>query len=88
MSEEQPLTQRDVESLRVTIDKLDRTLNALPREMAAIYVRTDVLEPRLKNIEAEVKEHGDWLTWAQRIVIGAVILALISLIIYTGGARS
>ena len=82
-----PLTQRDVQSLRETLDKLDRTIENLRKEMASTYVRQDVYERDLANIREDVKQHGDWLTWAQRIVIGAVLLALLGLVVYQGGAR-
>jgi tetrahydromethanopterin S-methyltransferase subunit B len=82
-----PLTQRDVQSLRETLDKLDRTIENLRKEMASTYVRQDVYERDLANIREDVKQHSDWLTWAQRIVIGAVLLALLGLVVYQGGAR-
>lgn len=81
------MNQRDIESLRTTLHELNQTLKALPRDIAATYVRADVLEPRLRNIEDDVKQHGDWLTWAQRIVIGAVIVALLGLLFYIGGTK-
>jgi hypothetical protein len=80
-ADEVPLTQRDIENLRVTLDKLDRTITALPDKVAEIYVRKDVAEPRFTAIERDVEKHDAWLTWTQRIVIGAVILALLGLVV-------
>lgn len=51
-----PLTQRDVESLRTTLDKLDRTLERFQREAAENYVRKDVLAPMLDAIRADVDD--------------------------------
>lgn len=82
-----PLTQRDVESLRTTLDKLDRTIDGLRQEMASTYVRKDVLEPTLLEFRKDLDSHDNWLTWAQRIVIGAVLLALVGLVIYQGGGH-
>lgn len=76
-----PITQRDIEALRTTLDKLDRTVDNLPDKIAETYARKDVLEPRLKGIETVLGKHDDWLTWALRIVVGAVILSLLGLVI-------
>lgn len=79
-------THREAESLNQAIRDLTKTLNELRQEMSATYVRKDVLGPQLEEIRADIKSHGDWLLWAQRIVIGAVMLALVGLVVYQGGA--
>lgn len=73
------ITQRDLEALRVTLDKLDHTIDTLRAEIANTYVRKDVNDPAMAAFRAAIGRHDDWLTWAQRIVIGAVLLALLAL---------
>lgn len=80
-----PITQRDLESLRVTIDKLDRTLDRFRTEFEQIYVRKDVLEPRLKELETSQEEARQRWEWAIRIVLAVVIVALLSLVIVQPG---
>lgn len=71
--------------LNQTIRDLASTIEALRNEMAATYVRKDVLDPQLKEIRSDIESHQNWLVWAQRIVIGAVIVALIGLVIAQRG---
>ena len=80
-----PMTQRDVEALRTTLDKLDRTIDSLRGEISSTYVRKDVIEPTLRDMQKDIDAHSDWLTWAQRIVIGTVFLALLGVVISQGG---
>lgn len=63
---------------------LNETVKGLRTEMAQTYVRKDVLEPMLEGIKLNVKEHDDWITWVTRIVISAVIIAVIGGVIVTG----
>lgn len=67
--------------LTQSIRDLTANIDALRNEMAATYVRKDVLDPQLKEIRGDIDAHQNWLTWAQRIVIGAVFLALLALVI-------
>jgi hypothetical protein len=84
---EESLTQRDVEALRTTLDKLDRTVSNLPDRIEQTYVRKDVYERDQAALSATVENHSSWLEWAQRIVIAAVILALLGLVLaQSGGA--
>lgn len=80
-----PLTQRDVESLRTTMDKLDRTLDKMRTDMEHTYVRKDVLEPRMRGIEEDVQDIKGWLLWAQRLILGALFLAILATVITTSG---
>jgi hypothetical protein len=90
------ITQRDLEALRTTMDKLDRTLETFRSEMsrtldtlrlesAAVYARKDVIDPRLQDIQGDLDEVKGWITWAQRIVLGAVLLALLGAVLVQGG---
>ena len=83
----EPFTHREIEALHGSIRDLTTTIEHLRTEMASTYVRKDVLQPQLDEIRGDVKSHEDWLTWAQRIVIGLVILALVGLVVTVGGGR-
>lgn len=85
MGDEQPPTQRDFHYLSNSMQNLARTLDQLRTEMASTYVRKDVIEPQLADIRKDVDAHSDWMTWAQRLIIGAVVLGLLGLLIYVGG---
>lgn len=78
MSAEQPITQRDVEALRTTLDKLDTTITKFQEAVEVTYVRKDVNDLELDAIRARIDMHDGWLLWAQRIVIGGVIAALLA----------
>lgn len=80
-----PLTQRDVENLRITLDKLDRTVEAFRNEIASTYARKDVIEPQLQNIRGDVDSHSEIFTWTGRLIVGAVIIALLGLVLANGG---
>jgi len=87
-------TARDYDNLANALRDLNGTITALRQEMSATYVRKDVLEPQLKalvtadaTLATEVKRHADWLTWAQRLVIGTVILAVLALVVVQTGVR-
>lgn len=78
------LSPREVGRLEVAIENLADAVGGLRGEIGGLrtelsenYVRKDVLEPRLGAVEADVKEHADWLKWAQRIVLALVITALV-----------
>lgn len=79
------ITQRDLEALRTTLDKLDRTVSSLPDKMAETYARKDVVEPRFRVIEEDVSKVQDWMTWAQRLVLGLVFVALLGAVLVQGG---
>lgn len=85
MVDEQPPTQRDFLHLSNSMRDLASTLRELRTEMASTYVRKDVIEPQLAEIRKDVDAHTDWMTWAQRLVIGAVIMALLAAVIFAGG---
>lgn len=92
MAEDVPVTQRDIEALRTTLDKLDRTVDGLPDRLDRTYVRKDVIDPVLKNITDKVGSINekvtslvDWQTWAQRLVLGMVIVAVLGLVLVKGG---
>lgn len=80
-----PITRREADALTRALRDLTTGVEKLREDMDATYVRKDVLEPKLDTINSTLKSHGDWLTWAQRIVLGAVLIALVALVISQGG---
>lgn len=78
------ITQRDLEALRTTLDKLDRTIETFQGHVDATYVRKDVLEPRIRDLEKDIAAHQEWFTWAVRIILAVVILALLGAVIVQG----
>lgn len=79
------ITQRDLEALRTTLDKLDRTIETFQSHVDLTYVRKDVIEPRLRDLEKDVATHQEWFTWGVRLVLGVVILALLGAVLVQGG---
>lgn len=79
------ITQRDIESLRTTLDRLDKTIERFQEQTATTYARKDVMEPRLAAVEKDVEQIQGWSTWAVRIVLGAIIVALLGLVLAQGG---
>lgn len=67
--------------------ELSQTLKELRQEIATTYVRQDVLNPTLDAIREDVRAHGEWITWATRIVLALVIAAVIGYVISNGGAK-
>lgn len=65
---------------------LSTTIKELRGEIASTYVRQDVLSPTLDAIRDDVKSHGEWITWATRIVLALVIAAVVGFVISQGGA--
>lgn len=67
--------------------ELSQTLKELRNEIASTYVRQDVLIPTLEAIRDDIKTHGEWITWATRIVIALVITAVVGYVISQGGGK-
>jgi hypothetical protein len=79
---------RDVDRLETAIRDLTGALERHRVEMAATFVRKDVYERDMDDIKGDIKAHSDIFTWIARIVIGAVVLALLGLVIVqSGGTR-
>lgn len=67
-------TAREFEVLNQSIRDLNQTLQNVQRNFAETYARKDVVEPRLTSLEGT-------RDWAQKLVIGFVMVALLSLVI-------
>lgn len=58
------------------VQRLVKQVEDLVREVRSDYVRKDVLDAQLDAVRDDVKGHGDWITWATRIVIALVVTAV------------
>lgn len=92
MSDSSPLTQRDIEALRTTLDKLDRTVTDLPDRMDRIYVRKDVQDKQndlvataLTTIHETLQKHSGWFDWIVRSVGLIIIAGLVTMLFASGG---
>lgn len=86
------LPPREVDRLETAIRELTGALDRHRVEMAATYVRQDVLDPTLAaittalaGVQEKVKGHSEAFTWIVRIVIAAVVLALLAMVLRQGG---
>lgn len=84
-------SQSDFRHLSNAVEKLTSTIENLPAVMAAIYVRQDVYrsDQRLHDQKHAEQDHEiDSLTsfkeWAIRAVLGAIIVALVGLLLAQG----
>lgn len=81
---EPAMTQRDATNLTQSLRDLTNEVRGLRGEIADTYVRKDVLAPQLDGIRATLAAHSGWFTWAGRIVVGLVIVALVTLVLSGG----
>lgn len=71
--------------LSAVVEKLTRTLEDLPQRVADIYVRKDVYQAEQKAQDREIDGLNSIKDWAIRIVLGAVLLALLGLVLTQTG---
>jgi hypothetical protein len=62
-------------------EKLERGLHGFDEKLERGYVRTETLQQIVGPLERRVSSVEGQLTWAARLVLGAVILALVALVI-------
>lgn len=81
-------TRRDFEHLTRTVAELSSTIKDLQTMMTATYVRKDVYErDQTSHDHTHQEQQKDitalegWRDWALRIIVGAVMLALLGLVI-------
>ena len=72
---------REVDTLTQSIRELNATMRELRTEIASTYVRKDVLEPRVSQIEKDVARHGSYFDWIVRLILGTITLSLLGLVI-------
>lgn len=85
-------SQSDFRHLSNAVEKLTMTIENLPAVMAAIYVRQDVYraDQRLHDLkhneqDGEIESLTSFKEWAIRAVLGAIIVALVGLLVAQGG---
>lgn len=85
-------SRRDFEQLSTAVQKLTTIIEELPERVAAIYVRQDLYDKdqRLhdkthQELETELKGLTSARDWAIKIIVGAVLVALLGLVLSQGG---
>ena len=75
-----------------TVDRLADAVTALERRIAETYVRQDVYEAHRRadaqagaELSRQVQSVRSVLDWTAKIIVGAVLLALLGLVITNGG---
>lgn len=63
-------------------DRLDSVAAAWQAALTATELRID---EQIKSLSRSVDRIDAWLTWAQRIALGAVLVAVLGLVITNGG---
>lgn len=81
-------TRRDFEHLTRTVAELSSTIKELQTMMTATYVRKDVYaRDQISHDHTHAEQQKDiddlvgWKEWALRIIVGAVMLALLGLVV-------
>jgi hypothetical protein len=67
--------------LRAAQERLEVSIMARFDRLESTYVRQDVHKGEHDALGARVKDLEDWKTWAFRLVIGAVVVALLGLVV-------
>ena len=70
-------------ALRKELDDIEAALAAYTRT-EVIDIAREILEGRISNLEEEVKGLQTERTWLLRLVMGAIIMAVMSLILVNG----
>lgn len=66
----------------VTLGEVARRVDALHqdfRDLKASIAMHDEVERRFESVQKDIDDLEAWQTWAMRIVLGAVIVAVLSL---------
>ena len=73
------LRPRDFTNLAEAIRGLSADVKELRAEFASTYARKDITDQRFEAVEAKVDSHSSWLNWANRVVLGSILLALVAI---------
>lgn len=76
-----PLLKSDVRLLQYQVGQLDKKLDRFFDEVKNNYVT----KGDLSNVQADVNDLKASLSWAVKIVVGAVLMGLLGLVILKGG---
>jgi outer membrane murein-binding lipoprotein Lpp len=85
MSPDSGLTDHKIDTLTKSVEKLTATIEHLDERMAETYARKDVIVPRIEAVENRQDRHASYWDWLIKLVLGAVILALLGLVLTQGG---
>jgi outer membrane murein-binding lipoprotein Lpp len=85
MSPESGITDLKIDTLTKSVEKLTATIDRLDERMAETYARKDVIVPRIEAVESRQDRHASYWDWLIKLVVGAVILALLGLVLAQGG---
>ena len=64
---------RRIDGMGASLDKLTDAVHTMDTKQSADYVKIGHLEARVASLE-------EWKRWAVRIVVGAVVVALVALL--------
>lgn len=67
--------------LERSTEALGEKIDHLPERMHALYVPRELFTETTNTLERRISTLESWATWAQRLVLGAVILALVGLVV-------
>ena len=70
-----------LERIEAKLDADTRKLDALPVQVTAMSASADAVHKRLAE---QVEDLESWQTWALRIVVSAVVIAVLALVINDG----
>lgn len=92
MSDDDPITRREAQTLTQSIRDLTNELRELRNDIAETYVRKDVIDPTLKlvtdaiaAVSGRVSKLESGMNWVIRLVLSVVIVAVLGLVITKGG---
>lgn len=78
--------RRDLDRLSAVVERLTVTIEKNLDRIERIYVRQDVYHAEQKTQDDKIEGLSSMATWAIRIVLGAVIVAVLGLVVtQTGG---
>lgn len=77
--------RQDVREIRGVVAERDDLHTVTESWKAALSAHERHAETRIATIESDVQELRAWQTWAGRLVLGAVVLAIITALLSLGG---
>lgn len=81
-----PFNAREAEALIRSIDSLRKEISSLRSTIETTYVRKEIFEEVRKGQDEDIEAIREWQTWAIRIVLGLVLVAMVSAVLVGGGA--
>jgi hypothetical protein len=88
ISEDVKVLQGTIAGLQVSIATLTIAVEmntAATAKAEETYARKDVIEPRIEQVENRQDRHASYWDWLIKLVVSAVIIALLGLVLSQGG---